>query len=258
MKCKKGYKQVRGKCVSSTSSKSSIATKGTPTRIFIVGLLVVLMLLWILNPPARSAVGINIIFLIIAFVIYYAREYEDDRIEIGRKNILPSIGYGILATAFFFIITLLVPGMSIGYPSLPASISDNLKFFLVVIVAPLAESIFFNGALYAWFNNFDGTIDKRKKWRAIIFTAFLFSIFHISAYVAGFYQYPGFTEGMSAVMANLSGFIVAFLFMMVTGYIVTRDGIKNLVFAIVFHFLLNLIAFSLSVAVFLLSYSFIF
>ena len=69
--------------------------------------------------------------------------------------------------------------------------------------------------------------------------------------MSGFYLYPDFTSGMSAFMANISAFFVAFIFMMVTGYIVTRDGIKNLVFAIIFHLLINLIAFSLSVAVFL-------
>ena len=64
-------------------------------------------------------------------------------------------------------------------------------------------------------------------------------------------MYPGFTEGMSAVSANISGFIVAFLFALIAGWFVTRDGIKNLVFAGVFHLGLNLIAYSLSVAVFL-------
>ena len=261
MKCKKGYKQVRGKCVSSTSTvfqPKGVLGHNLIARNVIVGIAFVLAFLWVINPPARSAVGINLIFLAIAFIVYNAREYQDDLIGISRKNLLPSIGYGILATFFFFIITLLVPGMSIGYPSLPASIGDNLKFFLVVIIAPIAESLFFCGALYAWFNNFDVTQRKEKKWRAIIFMSFFFSLFHLGAYISGLYNYPDFVSGMSAFMANLSSFIVAFIFMLVTGIIITRDGIKNLVFGILFHLGLNLIAFSLSVAVFLLSYSFIF
>ena len=165
MKCKKGYKKVGDKCVhSGTFTRGHVLKhkKGTPTRIIIVGFLALLMFLWVINPPARSAVGINIIFLVISFIVYYAREYEDDRIGISKKNLLPSIGYGVIFTFLFFLITLVVPGMSIGFPSLPASISDNLKFFLIVLVAPIVETIVFQGALMAWVSNFDRTKDKRR------------------------------------------------------------------------------------------------
>ena len=220
-------------------------------RNIIIGMTFILAFLWVVNPLARSAVGINLIFLVIAFLVYRAKEYQDDLIGVSKKNIWSSIGYGVVFTFLFFLITLVVPGMSIGFPSLPASISDSLKFFLVVLIAPIVETIFFQGALYAYISNFDETARKEKKWRAIIIQAFGFSIFHLGAYVAGFYMYPGFTEGMSAIMANISGFIVAFLFALIAGWFVTRDGVKNLVFVAVFHLGLNLIAYSLAIAVFL-------
>lgn len=230
-----------------------ILKENLTVRNIIIGMTFILAFLWVINPPARSAVGINLVFLVIAFLVYRAEEYQDDLIGVKWTNILPSIGYGVIFTALFFLITLIVPGMSIGFPSLPASISDSLKFFLVVIVAPIVETIFFQGALYAWVSNFDLTKDKRKKWIAIIIQAFGFSLFHLGAYVSGFYMYPGFTEGLTAVLANISGFVVAFLFAILAGWFVTRDGIKNLVFVVVFHLGLNLIAYSLSVAVFLVS-----
>ena len=128
-----------------------------------------------------------------------------------------------------------------------------MLFFLVVIVAPIVETIFFQGALYAYVSNFDRTKNKSKKWRAIIIQAFGFSLFHLGAYVSGFYTYPGFTEGMTAITANISAFIVAFLFALLAGWFMTRDGVRNLVFVGVFHLGLNLIAYSLSVAVFLVA-----
>jgi len=253
MKCKKGYKKVGDKCV---HNRNPIHGKGIlkhnlNVRNIIIGIAFILAFLWVVNPPARSAVGINLVFLVIAFVVYNAKEYQDDLIGISRKNLLPSIGYGVVFTFLFFLITLVVPGMSIGFPSLPASISDNLKFFLVVIIAPIIETVFFQGALMAWVSNFDTTPSKRKIWIAIFVQAILFSAFHLSAYIFGFYTLPGFTEGMSAVMANISGFIVAFLFALIAGIFVVHDGIKNLVFVILFHLGLNLIAYSLAVAVFL-------
>lgn len=253
MKCKKGYKKVGSRCV---RSGASVGGKGVlkhnlNVRNIIIGMAFLLAFLWVINPLARSAVGINLVFLSIAFLVYRAKEYQDDLIGVSKKNIWSSVGYGVVFTFLFFLVTLVVPGMSLGFPVLPASISDTLKFFLVVIVAPIVETIFFQGSLYAYVSNFDGTIDKRKKWRAILIQAVGFSIFHLGAYVAGFYMYPGFTEGMSAVMANISGFIVAFLFALLAGWFVTRDGVKNLVFVGVFHLGLNLIAYSLAVTVFL-------
>jgi len=219
----------------------------------IIGMAFILAFLWVINPPARSAVGINLVFLVIAFLVYRGKEYQDDLIGVGKGNILASVGYGVLFTFLFFLITLVVPGMSIGVPSLPASISDSLKFFLVVIVAPIVETVFFQGALYAWVSNFDNSKNKSRKWIAIIVQAFGFSLFHLGAYVSGFYMYPGFTEGMTAVMANMSGFFVAFLFALLAGWFMTRDGVKNLVFVGVFHLGLNLVSYSLSVAVILVA-----
>ena len=252
-KCRRGYKRVGDRCVQARQSFQSngVLKHNMIVRNIIIGMTFILAFLWVINPPARGAVGINLVFLGIAFLMYRAEEYQDDLIGIIKNNALASVGYGILFTAGFFLITLVVPGMSIGFPALPASISDQLKFFLVVIVAPIVETIFFQGALYAYISNFDTTKHKGKKWIAIIVQALGFSIFHLGAYVSGFYMYPGFTEGMTAVTANISGFIVAFLFALIAGWFMTRDGVKNLIFVAVFHLGLNLIAYSLAVTVFL-------
>jgi len=223
-------------------------------RNIILGFFFLLAFLWVVNPTSRSAVGINLIFLVICFVSYRAIELQDDLIGVKSKNSGLCVAYGVLATFSFYLVTLFVPGMSIGYPSLPASISDSLKFFLVVIVAPIVESIFFQGALYAYVHNF-GNGKKKYRWIAIFVQAIAFSMFHIGAYVTGFYNYPGFTEGMSAIYANISGFIVAFVFALIAGIVVTANGVKNLIFAIVFHLGINLVSYSLSVAVYLISLS---
>ena len=252
MKCKKGYKKIGDKCIRSSRNfirSQKVLPQNITVRNIIIGVSFLLAFLWVVNPPARSAVGINLVFLIISFLVYNAKEYQDDLVGVKRNNILASVGYGIVFTFLFFLITLVVPGMSIGLPSLPASISGSLRFFLVVIVAPIVETIMFQGSLYAWVSNFDQTPSKKKKWIAIFIQALGFSLFHLGAYVSGFYMYPGFTEGMSAVMANISGFIVAFLFALIAGWFVTRDGVKNLVFVGVFHLGLNLVAFSLATAV---------
>ena len=220
------------------------------------GILILLVWFWITNPPAREAVGINLLLTFVGGILVYgAFEYRDDAVGIRRDNLFASIGWGILFTGIFLLVTLFVPGMSIGLPTLPASISDELRFVLVVLVAPIVETIFFQGALIAFLSNLEDTKKVKKettqktRWMAIIVHALLFSSFHVGAYISGFYQYPGFTEGLTAISANISSFFVAFLFAMFAGWFVTKKKVKNLIFAMVFHMGLNLIAYSFSVAV---------
>ncbi|MEA3248132.1 MAG: hypothetical protein U9Q73_00325 [Nanoarchaeota archaeon] len=133
-KCKRGYKKVGNKCVySGTFAKGKgVLQHNLNVRNVIIGMAFLLSFLWVVNPPARSAVGINLIFLAVSFLVYKAKEYQDDLIGIRKNNLLSSIGYGVVFASLFFLITLVVPGMSLGFPSLPASIGDSLKFFLVV------------------------------------------------------------------------------------------------------------------------------
>lgn len=212
-------------------------------RNIIIGYTFILAFIYVINPLARSAVAINLVFAAISFLVYRGPEYQDDLVGIKKGTNVTAILYGVLFTFLFFLVTLVVPGMSLGYPTVPASIADSLKFFLVVLVAPVIESIFFQGALYAYINNLDKTPTPREKWRAIIIQAIAFSLFHLGAYIVGFYEYPDFAAGFGAFWANLSSFIVAFVFALIAGYMVTKDNIKNLLFAIVFHLGLNFIAY---------------
>ena len=247
-KCKKGYRKVGDRCILNKkkrifSSGSKMTSDNLAVRNVLIGYSFVLAFIWVINPLARGAVAINLVFAAIAFLVYCAPEYQDDLVGIKKSTNITAILYGVLFTFLFFIVTLLVPGMSLGFPTVPASIADSLKFFLVVLVAPVIESIFFQGALYAYINNLDKTPTPREKWRAIIIQALAFSLFHLGAYIVGFYQYPDFAAGLGAVWANISSFIVAFAFALIAGWMVTKNNIRNLLFAIVFHLGLNLVAY---------------
>ena len=220
-------------------------------RTVIIGMAIILAFLAVVNPETRGAVFINLTFLMIAFFVFNAPEYQDDLVGIKRKNILSSALLGALFVVGFFILTKIVPGLSLGYPTLPQQISDSLEAFFVILVAPIVEEIFFRGAVMAYFSNFDTTKKKKKIWIAIIVQAFLFSIFHVGAYIAGWYTYPDLIAGFTAINANLSAFITAFIFGILSGYFVTRNKVRNLIFSIIAHMGLNLIAYSLAIVVFL-------
>lgn len=228
-----------------------ITKENKAIRYIIIGLAVILAFLGVVNPDLRSAVFIDLVFLGISFAIYSTAEYQDDLVGINKKNVLESVGWGIFCTFAFFLITLIVPGMSIGYPQLAGDISGSLKWFMIVIVSPIVESIFFLGGVYAFVRNFQHK--HQSRFLPIFISSVLFALFHVGAYIIGWYTYPDFTSGLSAIIANISAFIVAFLFNMIAGYIMTSKKVNSQIFAFIFHFGLNLVSASLSIITFAIS-----
>jgi membrane protease YdiL (CAAX protease family) len=194
------------------------------------------------NTDVLWALGFNIIILGISYLAYSSQEYQDELIGINggffSSKTLIIAGWGILFTFVFYLATLMIPGLSLGYPLLPGSISTSFKWFLVNIVSPLTETIFFLGVVLAFFNK----LLPNHKWLALTIDSIIFAMFHLGAYILGFYAYPSFTEAMPSILANASAFIVAFLFNLIAGSFILTKNIKNLIFGFVFHQGINIIA----------------
>lgn len=213
----------------------------------ILGGFALLAFLGAIIPTIRGAVFINLMFLGIAWLVYGGQEYQGELSNFKSKGAVISIFYGFVATILFFIATRFIPGLSLAFPSLPNAIADSLRFFLVVVVAPPAEEIFFRGTLLAFFRQ----IFPRSKHIPVWLQAIAFSLFHLGAYIVGFYQLPDLITGLGAFYANISVFIVAITFGLISGYVITygKNTKKNLWFSTIFHFGLNAISYSLAIAV---------
>lgn len=257
VKCSKGYKYQDGKCVRYLTKikTGTIPDSNKNVRRLILGLLILLAFLFAVNlrnPDVLWALGINLVLLGISYLDYQSPESHDGHIGIDKflsSKTFAMIGYGIIFTIAFYLITLLIPGFSLGFPSLPGDISGSFKWFIINIISPLTESIFFLGTVLAFFRR----ITPNNKWIALTLASLVFASFHLGAYILGFYHYPDFTTALSSVWANISAFFVAFLFNMVAGAFLLKKGVRNLIFAIVFHFGLNFIAYSLSVVTFVVA-----
>lgn len=247
MKCKKGYKfdRERNRCIKIRKiGRYGIKDSSRNVRKVIMGMLIFLAFLFAVNlgnVEVLWALGFNMIILGISYLAYRSPEYQESLIGIDEDIIstksLKMIGFGLLFTFGFYIITLLIPGMSIGFPLLPQSISSSIKFILINIISPITETIFFIGVIYA--------VIKRtrfgEKHPIIVLTlaSLCFAGFHLGAYILGFYQYPDFVSVLPAFWANVSAFVVAFLFNMIAGGFTIMKGVKNLIFAMIFHLGLN-------------------
>jgi len=206
-----------------------------------VGTLIFLGILYATNPPLKDNLFTYMILLGIAILVYSSRFYQKFLIGIETKTLFKSFFYAILLTLSFFLMTKLIPGLSIGVPLLPQAISDTLRFSIIVFFAPIVEEIFFRGSLMAYIKNLQPS--KSRVQIVIIIQAILFALAHLGAYITNFYDYSTITVGLSVFWANVSVFISAGLFGYISGFIVSKPKINNLVFSILFHGGVNFLIF---------------
>jgi membrane protease YdiL (CAAX protease family) len=185
-----------------------------------------------------KGVGAQVLFLVISYLIYNSADYQSTAIGINVKTIWKSIFYGIGIGMIYIFITRIVPGFSIAVPLLPNSISNDLRFFIVVILAPVVESVFFLGALLAYIRKFNPS--KKGVLIAIVIQAVIFALFHLGAYISGLYDLPSYSAGFLAFSKNISVFISAFVFGLLSGFLVYWKKIQSLLIAIVIHLIINL------------------
>lgn len=217
----------------------------------IIGVAILIALLGVLAQNIWGAVFINLSFLLIAWMIYSGKEFKDKVSVYRGKSEFAIFGvlWGVVSAILFFGITKFIPGLSLAFPVVPATIGTALTFFFVVIVAPFSEEVFFRGGMLAYLKNLFPNSKHIPIWGQAIF----FAVWHLSAYIIGFYMLPDFVAGLDSFIANFSVFFTAFLFGLVAGYGVDRkkgSTARNLWYSSTFHLLLNLIAYGLSVAVF--------
>src|SRR3990167_1584527 len=210
--------------------------------LFTLGIL--LLLLFVTNPPfVRDALGT---YLIIAGFCFFSFKFGDFQkqligIRLDRKSIFVSTGWALLFSGGFWPITKLVPGASIGLPLIPQAVGNTLRPFIIIIVAPFFEEILFRSVIIGYLRNLK--IFKNKLQLVLIIQAFLFALAHLTAYVTGFYQAP-FEEAILGINAVFASFMAAGIFGYLVGFFVTRDGIRNLLFSILSHGIVNFIIYA--------------
>lgn len=209
----------------------------------IVGFAFLLLFLAAINPLSRPPLYLYIAFLAVSLLVYSSRQYQKVLIGLkGGSNFFRSLFLAIFIGGVFYASTRLIPGLSLGLPILPNAISDQLKLFIIVICAPIAEEVLFRGSLLGYVRNFNPS--KKALVIAIFVQAIAFSLFHLLAYITNFYQLPSILAGATAISANISAFTAAGVFGLLSGFFVTRDGVKNLWFSIFLHMIINFIIYT--------------
>jgi len=198
-----------------------------------------LVILAVTNPPLRNNLITYILLLGVTYFGFLFSSFKDQMIGIEFKGerFTRALIWGVSIGALFVFLTSRVPGFSLGLPVLPSAISNTITIFIIVIVAPIAEELFFRGYLIGLLRS--TKIGKRNVLFVIIVQAVIFAAAHVGAYIFMIYAYPSFVAGLSAIQANIGSFIAAGTFGLVAGAFVVRKRIQNLVFSIILHMIIN-------------------
>jgi len=218
-----------------------------PTRTFIIGMIIIFAGVIATNPPTRNILILYTVLLAVSYGVYRFSDFQDKLVPLNFKGLVSlkdktlgrSLFFGGIAIGVFFVATNLVPGLSLGLPILPGTISDQFRFVTILLIAPIVEEIFFRSVVIGFLRN--TAFGKKNIILVITIGAIFFALAHVGAYITGIYNYPDLPTALSAFGANIGSFVVAGLFGFLAGFFLLKPKIQNLAFAIIFHMGLNFI-----------------
>ena len=181
------------------------------------------------------ALGVQYGFIVVSILVYSTTILVGHLLGFGENKIF-HIFSGLIIGVLYIFVASLVPGFSIAVPQLPAQIGATLQKFIVIGVAPIVETVFFLGVLLAFLLHFG-----MNKHLAIWLQAIIFSAFHLGSYIVGLYDYTA-SQGFLGFTMNISVFLSAMIFGVLSGYIVLNYRWKGLLVAMVIHAVINFFA----------------
>ena len=203
--------------------------------------LLLCLLLYVIYPLTKTAVSIFAIITMFSITIYSNKRFEEfgPGVSFKGKNLLWAVIVGVGTYGFFWFASRVIPGLSFGLPYLPAAVTDNIQWIIIVILAPLAEELATRGALLRfiqWAESKRG-VTKLELWIAIFAQAVFFMLLHLLAYVGGWYESANWSGAFQSIGAVSGALLTAGIFGVIFGFIAVRT--KNLLTSIIAHMLIN-------------------
>lgn len=189
------------------------------------------------------ALGAQFLFAGFTYLIYYTHK---DAYPIFNKNTKFAVIVGIGVGVAYIILSRLVPGLSVGVTLVPQSISSNMQWFVVNIVAPIIESLLAFGAILVVIKR--TSFGRKHPYMVVIAIGAFMALLHLGAYIYGIVDL-NFSEAIGAFSGNVGAFLSAFLFFTLSGFLVIWKKTQCLIVAILPHFIINFSNFVKSVTI---------
>jgi len=182
-------------------------------------------------PDLRDA---GILYLIMdgyALFIFSQKKYEEEIFGVKSEFAAPlfvGVGTGI----GFLILSALSPAFSLLTPTLSFSVSADVRWFIIVIMAPIIEELWRSSTLGLLEETYRMSFLKRNTVQAIAF-----ALLHLFVYGVAFGAYDSWIEVYGATMAIAGSLFAAFAFGWISGFMMTK--FKNIVPSMLSHGVIN-------------------
>lgn len=185
-----------------------------------------------LFPPIRLALALYLAMGIWSLNAYRQKAYQEEVYGIKKKGLLTQIFLGIGLSIAFLILSAISPAFSLLTPALSLTISEDIRWAIIVLLAPLMEE--------CWRSATKGYIQdiyRWKFWKLNIAQAFLFMILHGLVYGIGFNAYDRWIQVWGSFLAIFGSLLAAFIFGLLSGYLMEKT--KSVIPSIFAHIGVN-------------------
>lgn len=204
---------------------------GRVIKFFIVPTLLISFLLAFSVAELRVAGILYVVMDLYALFIFSQPRYKEEIFGIS-SNILAPLVIGVGTGIGFLILTIISPIFSLLTPTIPFTVSEDVRFFIIVIIAPLAEE--------SWRSATIGLIREIYRTKiniAIVISAILFAALHLGVYGIGFGALQTWL-GLYGQFTAIVGFLfVALLFGLLAGYM--NKTFNTILPATIAHIIIN-------------------
>lgn len=243
--CRPGYISQGERCIKSNSGMITHSDRSNRIVLLLIILYsLVNLVMIIIVPDTAKATAIYFFVAVICWLGYNSRILQDTLIGIPKYNAWKSIFVAIAVGTGFFMINQVIPYFSIGIPLL-LTVTENIRTFIIVGLAPLGETIFYEGLVFAIFRDKD--LGGLSDLKANLLKSGFFAISHSLSYGIFFGNILRWIDVFNSYYAIIGLFISAFVVSFVFGYIITRKGLNSLLIPWIAHGIINAIIISLSI-----------
>ena len=196
-------------------------------------------------PQYRTVGAIYFLLGLFAWNVYNKKQYQDSLPGVRGKTLLKSLLVGFAVAIGFYAINKVVPMFALGYPEAMFTVSEDIRFFVIVILAPVMETVVFDCAILALFR--DNDLFYFHDLKANLAKSGIFASYHTLAYGIVLGLIAKWSDVFSAYYAVAGLFVSAFIVSMIFGYIIMKKELNNPAGIVLAHGIINFILISFSI-----------
>ena len=219
-------------------SGNSKEARNRVVKWIVIPLLFVAFLFTFTVPDLRS---VGILYTVMGgyiLFIFSLSRFKEELIGI-RNRYFGQILVGLVAGIGFLVLSAISPVFSLLTPVISLSVAEDLRFLVIVIMAPLLEEPW-RAATIALIRD----VYKSSFTKAMIISAILFGLLHLFVYGVLLSGYDTWIQAYGAVKVISGSLLAAVIFGVLSGLLIKRY--KSILPSLIAHVIINFVIFSKS------------